>query len=336
MILGRTERFVGFVQLSALVAADGRDRRDRAADRAVGAPGAVRRAALRDAAGGHPAVGDRAQRPRLRRLPASCCAYFLFTWTRVSLALAALALGLAIGTKITALLGAAAARAARRVPLSAPPLARARPRRRGGIALGSLLVSAQPRQDAATSTGRLAEAQHAAVGRARQHVLARPGRRALHAARRSTPSTRRAPSAATGSCTWSARPSCSCSGCAGARRFGVDRGRGGRRPRGAAARVPGDRPRAAARVPEALGLARPAQPRLPRLRQAPDARRARSSPGTGRSGLLLVLGGFVLVWIARRRRTRPDASRSCSRWPRSSGSCCRRSRPSTASSTGAT
>jgi hypothetical protein len=35
------------------------------------------------------------------------CAYFVFTWGRVTLALAALALGLAIGTKITALLGLA-------------------------------------------------------------------------------------------------------------------------------------------------------------------------------------------------------------------------------------
>src|SRR5204863_3734079 len=35
----------------------------------------------------------------------ACCAYFLFTWRPVTLSLAALALGLAIGTKITALLG---------------------------------------------------------------------------------------------------------------------------------------------------------------------------------------------------------------------------------------
>ena len=104
MILGRTERFAGFVQLSALVAAT------------VSIGGIARRIGLsvRQALFGAllfatlPVVvlqSATALNDLVFGAFLVCCAYFLFTWTRVSLSLAALALGLAIGTKITALLG---------------------------------------------------------------------------------------------------------------------------------------------------------------------------------------------------------------------------------------
>ena len=103
MILGRTDRFVGFVQLSALLATmaavAGMSRRIGLSVRQAlfGAllfatlPVVVLQSAT--------ALNDLVFGSFL-----ACCAYFLFSWTRVSLALAALALGLAIGTKITALL----------------------------------------------------------------------------------------------------------------------------------------------------------------------------------------------------------------------------------------
>jgi hypothetical protein len=104
MILGKTERFVGFVQLSALVATT------------VAVAGIARRIGLsvRQALFGAllfatlPVVmlqSATALNDLVFGSFLACCAYFLFSWTRVSLSLAALALGLAIGTKITALLG---------------------------------------------------------------------------------------------------------------------------------------------------------------------------------------------------------------------------------------
>ncbi len=103
MILGRTERFAGFVQLSALVAT------------MVAIAGIARRIGLstRQALFGAllfatlPVVvlqSATAFNDLVFAAFLACCAYFLFSWTRLSLALAALALGLAIGTKITALL----------------------------------------------------------------------------------------------------------------------------------------------------------------------------------------------------------------------------------------
>jgi Dolichyl-phosphate-mannose-protein mannosyltransferase len=104
MILGRTERFVGFVQLSALMAAT------------VAVGGIARRIGLsvRQALFGAflfaslPDVvlqSSTALNDLVLAAFLLCSAYFLFTWTRLSLALAAVALGLAIGTKLTALLG---------------------------------------------------------------------------------------------------------------------------------------------------------------------------------------------------------------------------------------
>jgi hypothetical protein len=104
MILGRTERFAGFVQLTALVAT------------MVAIAGTSRRLGLsvRQALFGAllfatlPVVLLQSGTSLNDLVFASflaCCAYFLFTWRPVSLVLASLALGLAIGTKITALLG---------------------------------------------------------------------------------------------------------------------------------------------------------------------------------------------------------------------------------------
>jgi hypothetical protein len=135
MILGRTERFAGFVQLSALLAS------------VVAVAGIARRIGLsvRRALFGAllfatlPVVvlqSATALNDLVFGAFLVICAYFLCTWTRVSLALAALALGLAIGTKITALLG---------LPLLALFAAFLHPRRRwpalvlvgaAGIALG--------------------------------------------------------------------------------------------------------------------------------------------------------------------------------------------------------
>jgi 4-amino-4-deoxy-L-arabinose transferase-like glycosyltransferase len=103
MILGRTDRFAGFVELSALLAS------------VVAIGGIARRIGLsaRQALYGAllfatlPVVvlqSATALNDLVFGAFLVVCAYFLFTWTRVSLALAALALGLAIGTKITALL----------------------------------------------------------------------------------------------------------------------------------------------------------------------------------------------------------------------------------------
>lgn len=104
MILGSTERFAGFVQLSSLLAA------------MVAIGGIGRRIGLtvRQALFGAllfatlPVVILQASTSLNDLVFGAClavCAYFLFTWSRVSLALAALALGLALGTKITAVLG---------------------------------------------------------------------------------------------------------------------------------------------------------------------------------------------------------------------------------------
>ncbi len=135
MILGKTERFAGFVQLSALVAS------------MLAVAGIARRIGLsvRQALFGAllfatlPVVvlqSATALNDLVFGAFLLCCAYFLITWTRVSLALSALALGLAIGTKITALLA---------LPLLALLGAFLYPRRRwpalvlvgaGGIVLG--------------------------------------------------------------------------------------------------------------------------------------------------------------------------------------------------------
>jgi hypothetical protein len=136
MILGKTERFAGFVQLSALAAT------------MVAVAGIARRIGLsvRQALFGAllfatlPVVvlqSATALNDLVFGSFLACCAYLLFSWTRVSLVLAALALGLAIGTKITALLA---------LPVLALLGAFLYPRRRwpalvlvgaGGIALGS-------------------------------------------------------------------------------------------------------------------------------------------------------------------------------------------------------
>ena len=136
MILGKTERFVGFVQLGALLAA------------MVAVAGIARRIGLsvRQALFGAllfatlPVVvlqSATALNDLVFGALLVCCAYFLFTWTPVSLALSALALGLALGTKFTAILA---------LPLLAVFGAVIHPRRRwpalvlvgvGGIVLGA-------------------------------------------------------------------------------------------------------------------------------------------------------------------------------------------------------
>ena len=103
MILGQTERFAGFVQLGALLAT------------LVAVAGIARRLGLsaRQALFGAllfatlPVVvlqSATALNDLVFGSFLACSAYFLFTWRPVTLALAALALGLAIGTKLTALL----------------------------------------------------------------------------------------------------------------------------------------------------------------------------------------------------------------------------------------
>src|SRR5581483_3437995 len=104
MILGNTERFAGFVQLSSLVAATV----------AIGGSARTSGLTVRQAAFGAllfatlPVVILQSATSLNDLVFSAClavCAYFLFTWSRVSLWLLVLALGLAIGTKITALLG---------------------------------------------------------------------------------------------------------------------------------------------------------------------------------------------------------------------------------------
>ena len=103
MILGKTERFAGFVQLGALLAT------------MVAVAGIARRIGLtvRQALFGAllfatlPVVVLQSATVLNDLVVGSClacCAYFLFTWRPVTLGLAALALGLALGTKFTALL----------------------------------------------------------------------------------------------------------------------------------------------------------------------------------------------------------------------------------------
>jgi hypothetical protein len=136
MILGKTDRFAGFVQLAALVAT------------MVAVAGISRRLGLsiRQALFGALLFGTlpvvilqsaTALNDLVFASFLTCCAYFLFPWRPVTLALASLALGLAIGTKLTALLA---------LPLLAIVGAFLYPRRRwpalvlvgaGGIVLGS-------------------------------------------------------------------------------------------------------------------------------------------------------------------------------------------------------
>ena len=159
MILGRTERFVGFVQLAALLAA------------MVAVAGIARRIGLtvRQALFGAllfatlPVVilqSATALNDLVFGALLACCAYFLFTWRPATLALSALALGLALGTKFTAVLA---------LPLLAIFGAFIHPRRRwpalvlvgvGGIVLGAywyLLNVAKTHH----INGRVAEAQNA-------------------------------------------------------------------------------------------------------------------------------------------------------------------------------
>ena len=161
MILGRTERFVGFVQLAALLATT------------VAVAGIARRIGLtvRQALFGAllfatlPVVilqSATALNDLVVGAFLACCAYFLFTWRPPTLAFAALALGLAIGTKFTALLA---------LPLLAILGAFLYPRRRwpalvlvgvSGIVLGSywyLLNVAKTHH----INGQVAEAKSAAV-----------------------------------------------------------------------------------------------------------------------------------------------------------------------------
>jgi len=136
MILGRTERFVGFVQLAALGAT------------AVAVGGVARRIGFsaRQALFGTllfatlPVVFLQASTALNDLVLASflaCCAYFLLSWSPANAALAALSLGLALGTKLTALIA---------LPVLALVGAFAQPRRRwagllgiglAGIVLGS-------------------------------------------------------------------------------------------------------------------------------------------------------------------------------------------------------
>jgi len=161
MVLGKTERFAGFVQLSALLATvtaiAGIARR-------LGLPG--RQALFAALLFATLPVVVLQSATSLNDLVFSaclaCCAYFLFSWTRVSLALVALGLGLAIGTKITALLG---------LPLLALLGAFLYPRRRwpalilvgaSGAALGSYWYLINLAKTGRLG-GRFAEANHAVV-----------------------------------------------------------------------------------------------------------------------------------------------------------------------------
>ena len=103
MILGRTERFAGFVQLAALLATMA----------SIG--GIARRLGLTVRQALFAALlfamlpivvlqSGTSLNDLVLGSFLACCAYLLFEWQPVSLALASLALGLAIGTKITALL----------------------------------------------------------------------------------------------------------------------------------------------------------------------------------------------------------------------------------------
>ena len=136
MILGQSERFVGFVQLATLAAT------------MVAVGGLARRVGLtaRQAVfaalvfATFPVVILQASTALNDVVFASfltCCAYFLFTYAWTSMALAAVALGLALGTKLTALLA---------LPVLALVAAFVHPRRRwlgivaagtAGIALGA-------------------------------------------------------------------------------------------------------------------------------------------------------------------------------------------------------
>jgi 4-amino-4-deoxy-L-arabinose transferase-like glycosyltransferase len=160
MILGKTERFAGFVQLTALAAT------------MVAIAGTARRIGLGTRQALFAALlfatlpvvvlqSATALNDLVFGAFLACCAYFLFSWTRMSLSLAALALGLAIGTKITALLA---------LPVLALLGAFLYPRRRwpalvlvgaAGTALGSywyLLNFAKTRH----FNGSVAQAAHAA------------------------------------------------------------------------------------------------------------------------------------------------------------------------------
>jgi hypothetical protein len=161
MILGNTERFAGFVQLSSLVAAA----------IAIGGIGRRNGFSVRQAAFGAllfatlPVVILQSATSLNDLVFSAClavCAYFLFSWSRVSLALVVLALGLAIGTKITALLG---------LPVLALLGAFLYPRRRwpalvGVGAAGTLLGSPWYLLNYATThslDGKLANAKNAAT-----------------------------------------------------------------------------------------------------------------------------------------------------------------------------
>ena len=251
MILARTERFVGFVQLSALVAAT------------IAIGGIARRIGLsvRQALFGAllfatlPVVVLQSATALNDLVFAAflvCSAYFLFTWTRVSLALAALALGLAIGTKITALLGLPLLAAARRRALSAPTLARSPPRR-------SVRESRSGRTGICSTSPRRAAGREVRPGAARGRGPARGTRTRLagvvaHFMRLAIDAVD--PSGAVGRDRFLYLVGAAVVlvlGIRGRRRFGVDRGRRRRRACGAAARVPGDRPRAAARATRSSG-----------------------------------------------------------------------------------
>ena len=268
MILGKTERFVGFVQLAALLATMVADGRDRPADRADRAPGAVRGAAVRDAAGRRPPVRDGAQRPRLRVLPGLLRVLPVHVAAGDAGARGARARSRA-RHEVHGAPRPAAAGGLRGLSPPGPPLAGARPRRRQRDRARGVLVPAQHREDAPhqrRDRGR-EERDH---GRARQHALGRRHDRALHAARhrRGRPVRRGRPRPVPLPRRGGADPRARA---ARARARGHRARRRGRGARRVAARLPLDRPRAAARLPEAVGALRPARSRLPRLRQAPDA-----------------------------------------------------------------
>ena len=328
MILGKTERFVGFVQLGALLAA------------MVAVAGIARRIGLsvRQALFGAllfatlPVVvlqSATALNDLVFGALLVCCAYFLFTWTPVSLALSALALGLALGTKFTAILA---------LPLLAVFGAVIHPRRRwpalvlvgvGGMVLGAYWYLAQHREDAPRQrAGRGGpERDHAP---AREHALGRRHDRAPHAAR-----DRRG------------RP------VGGGRSRSVPVPRRGRPDPGA--RAAGTRPggdgagSSSAGALAALPLAfrwvhhellhgyQKLWLELDRREVAFlgfDKHLTRASPFQswyGAAGLLLVLACLWLAWRGWRRGSLPLEARSRWRSLRPPGSCCSRSRPSTAS-----
>ena len=295
MILGRTERFAGFVQLAALAGDE------------VAVAGIARRIGLsvRQALFGAllfatlPVVvlqSATALNDLVFGAFLACCAYFLFTWRPVTLALAALALGLALGRSSRRSSRCRCSRSSARSSIRVrrwPALVLVGV---GGIVLGSTgTCSTSPRPP---HQRQVAEAKNATtIGHGNTHSVGGTSRTSCGSS--STRSTRPARSAATGSCTSSRRALILGSGCVCAGAWGP--GSSSALLRSPRCRSPSARSTtSAARLPEALG----ALDRRDLAFLGFDKHLTRASPFQswyGALGLVLVIACFVLAWIARRR-----------------------------------